>query len=141
MASVAIMIVGAVVSAAAITAGNALYDTFGRVDGSEERFRHDRAVEDLQKASDEWNRKRLETLDFINNKIREKSESRNTFDDVDKAIEFYNETHPDANLTLHKQPLLRDFYKAAHEQKDYEVTIVTVLSVVSGYLMFKVYKR
>ena len=82
-----------------------------------------------------------QTLDFINNKIRQKSESRNTFDDVDKAIEFYNETHPDANLTLHKQPSIRDFYKPANEQKYYEVTIVTVLSVVSGYLMFKVYKH
>ena len=38
MASVAIMIVGAIVSATAFTAGNALYDKFGRVDGSEARF-------------------------------------------------------------------------------------------------------
>jgi len=33
--------------------GNALYDKFGRTDGSEERNRHDKAVEDLQKATTE----------------------------------------------------------------------------------------
>src|ERR1051325_6163898 len=111
MATVVVLVVGAIVNAVAFVGGNALYDKFGRTDGSEERFRHDRAIEDLQKASTEWNQKRLDTLDFINNKIREKSDERNTFDDVDKALDFYNETHPDANLMLPKQPILSDYYK------------------------------
>ena len=111
MATVAVLVVGATVNAIAFVSGNVLYDKFGRTDGSEERFRHDRAIEDLQKASTEWNQKRLDTLDFINNKIREKSDAMNTSDDVDKALDFYNETHPDANLMLPKQPVLNDFYK------------------------------
>ena len=137
MASVAIMLIGSIVSAAAFTGGNALYDKFGRNDESEERFRHDRAIEDLQKASTEWIQKRLETLDFINNKIREKSDARNTFDDVDKALDFYNETHPDANLRLPKQPVLRDYYKPSDEQKYYEVVIVTVVGGLAGYIAYK----
>ena len=37
MASIAIMVGAAIVNAVAFTAGNALYDKFGRGDGSEER--------------------------------------------------------------------------------------------------------
>ena len=137
MASIAIMIVGSIVSAAAFVGGNALYDKFGRSDGAEERFRHDMAMEDLQKANTEWNQKRLDTLDYINNKIREKSDGRNTFDDVDKALDFYNETHPDANLYLTKQPVLNDFYTSSNEQKYYEIVLVSVVGSVVGYYTYK----
>jgi len=138
MASVAIMLIGSIVSAAAFVGGNALYDKFGRTDGSEERFRHDRAIEDLQKASTEWNQKRLDTLDFINNKIRDKSDARNTFDDLDKALDFYNETHPDANLRLPKQPVLSDYYKPSNEQKYYEIAVITVVGCTFGYVAYRV---
>jgi hypothetical protein len=137
MATIAILIGGAIANAVAFVGGNALYDKFGRTDGSEEKIRHDRAIEDLQKATTEWNQKRLETLDFINNKIREKTESRNTFDDVDRALDFYNETHPDADLQLCVPPVLSDFYKPASEQKYYEIVVVTVVGSIIGYAAYK----
>ena len=137
MASIAILIGGAIANAVAFVGGNALYDKFGRGDGSEERTRHDRAIEDLQKASTEWGQKRLDTLDFINNKIREKSESRNTFDDVDKALDFYNETHPDAYLQLAKRPMLEDFYKPSSEQTYYEIVVITTVGSVIGYIAYR----
>src|SRR5271157_3458824 len=137
MATIAILIGGAIANAVAFVGGNALYDKFGRTDGSEERIRHDRAIEDLQRATSEWNQKRLETLDFINNKLREKSESRSTFDDVDRALDFYNETHPDANLQLVKRPILDDFYKPSSEQKYYEIVIVTFVGSIIGYVAYK----
>ena len=109
MASVAIIVGAAVVNAIAFTAGNALYDKFGRGDGSEERLRHDKAVEDLQKANMDWNEKRAATLDWINEKLRDKSNARAVFDDVDRALDFYNETHcrgcatPSLSPELHNQ--------------------------------------
>src|SRR5271165_2209378 len=140
MATIAILIGGAIANAVAFVGGNALYDKFGRTDGSEERIRHDRAIEDLQRATTEWNQKRLETLDFINNKLREKSESRNTFDDVDRALDFYNETHPDANLHITQQPVLNDFYKPSNEQKYYEIVVITVVGSIIGYAAYKLKK-
>ena len=68
MATVLVIIGGAIVNALAFTIVPVL---LGRGDGSEERYRHDKAVEDLQKANQEWSQKRLDTLDFINSKIRE----------------------------------------------------------------------
>jgi len=53
MATVAVIVGAAIVNAIAFTTGNAFYDKCGRTDGSEERARHDRAIEDLQKASAE----------------------------------------------------------------------------------------
>src|SRR5208282_5455430 len=137
MPTIAILIGGAIANAVAFVGGNALYDQFGRTGGSEERIRHDRAIEDLQRATTEWNQKRLETLDFINNKIREKSESRNTFDDVDRALDFYNETHPDAHLQLAARPVLDNFYKSSAEQKNYEIVAITVVGSIVGYVAYK----
>ena len=44
--------------------------------GGEERKRHDLALEKLQKERDEWNEDRMKRLDFINKRLREKSEAR-----------------------------------------------------------------
>ena len=100
-------------------------------------IRDDKAIEDLQRATSEWNQKRLETLDFINNKLREKSESRNAFDDVDRALDFYNQTHPDAHLQLDAPPALNDFYKPSSEQKYYEIVVITFVGSVIGYIAYK----
>ena len=44
--------------------------------GAEERKRHDLGLEKLQKERDEWNEDRMKRLDFINKRLREKSEAR-----------------------------------------------------------------
>jgi len=44
---------------------------------------------------------RMETLDFINNEVKHKNDARNTFDNVDRALEFlieFNQTHPDTKI-------------------------------------------
>jgi len=139
MATVAVIVGAAIINAIAFTAGNALYDKYGRSDGSEERIRHDKAVEDLQKASTEWNQKRLETLDFINNRIRDRNDARNVFDDVDKALEFYNDTHPEANIKLPAKPNFRNFYKPSAEQEYYELFIATAIGSIAGYVAYRVH--
>jgi len=136
MASIAIMVGAAIVNAVAFTAGNALYDKFGRGDGSEERLRHDKAIEDLQKASTEWNEKRTSTLDWINTKLRDKSNARNTFDDVDRALDFYNETHPDGQIKLPQRPQLEEFYNPSNEQHYYSLFAATIVGGISGYIAF-----
>jgi hypothetical protein len=137
MATVAVIVGAAIVNAIAFTAGNALYDKYGRSDGSEERIRHDKAIEDLQKSSTEWNQKRLDVLDFINDRIRGRNDARNTFDDVDKALDFYNETHPDAKIEIPRKPILKDFYHASDEHNYYEIFIALVGGCVTGYITSK----
>ena len=137
MASVAIMIGAAVVNAIAFTAGNALYDKFGRGDGSEERLRHDLALEAQQKSVAEWSQKRSETLDWINEKLRSKSDARIMFDDVDRALEFYNETHPDGSIVLPPRPQLNDFYTPSAEQSYYTLFFAAAGGGLIGFLGYK----
>jgi len=137
MATVAVIVGAAIVNAVAFTIGNALYDKFGRTDGSVERDRHDKAVEDLQKANVDWNKKRLETLDFINNETRQKNDARNRFDDVDRALEFYNHTHPDGKIILPPRPKLEDFYSLSPEQNYYEAVIAAMIGGIVGYIAFR----
>jgi hypothetical protein len=133
MASIAFMVGAAVVNAVAFTAGNALYDKFGR---SEERLRHDKALEDQQKATAEWSKKRANTLDWINSQLREKNDARRVFDDVDDALEFYNNTHPDGEIHLPKKPLLNEFYTPSVEQNYYETFIATVVGAAMGGVVY-----
>lgn len=137
MATVAVMVGAAIVNAVAFTAGNALYDKYGRGDGSEERLRHDKAIEDQQKAAAEWNQKRVETLDWINDKMRQKSDARNVFEDVDQALDFYNETHPDGKINLPPRPQFSDFYEPSIEQNYYQLFVATVGGGLIGYIAFK----
>lgn len=137
MASVAIMVGAAVINAIAFTGGSALYDKFGRGDGSEERLRHDLAIEAQQKAVADWNKKRSETLDWINEKLRNKSDARVIFDDVDRALDFYNETHPDGPLVLPPRPQISDFYTPSIEQNYYNLFVAAVGGGLIGYVAFK----
>ena len=137
MASLAIVLSAAVINATAFTLGSAAYDKFGRGDSSEERLRHDRAIENQQKAIAEWNQKRTATLDWINNKLREQNDARLVFDDVDKALDFYNETHPDGQVNLPLKPQLNDFYVPSVEQNYYELFVATIGGVVVGYVAYK----
>jgi len=141
MATAAILIGGAIVNALAFTIGNAIYDKYGRSDGSEERYRHDKAIENLQQASQAWNQKRLDTLDFINSKMREKNDARGMFDDIDRALEFYNQTHPDGVIKLPRRPILSDFYTPNNEQKYNEVFVTAVIGSISGYVGYKMFNR
>jgi len=115
MATVAVIVGAVIVNAIAFTVGNALYDKFERTDGPEEKSRHHKAVEDLQKATTAWNQKRMKTLDFINNEVKHKNDAKNTFDNVDRALKFYNQTHPDTKISLPYRPVLEDFYKPSPE--------------------------
>ena len=137
MATVAVIVKAAIVNAIAFTVGNALYDKSERTDGSEERSRHDKAVEYLQKAITAWNQKRMETLDFINNEMKHKNDARNTFDNVDRALEFYNQTHPDTKISLPYRPVLEDFYKPSPEHNYYETAVATIMGGIAGYAAFK----
>ena len=46
---------------------------FGNKRVDEERKRHDLAIEQLQRARDEWAKKRTERIDYINETLKERT--------------------------------------------------------------------
>ena len=54
-----------------------------------ERKRHDKAIEDLQRAQIEWAKKRRERLDYINNEIMKERKAEKRFTDLTSAMQQY----------------------------------------------------
>ena len=67
MAGIGFLIGGALVNALAFTGSNYLFSSLSKESIDKERKRHDKAIEDLQRAQIEWAKKRQERLDYINN--------------------------------------------------------------------------
>ena len=70
MASVAMLIGGALGNALAFTGSSFLFSRLSKDSIDRERKRHDLAIEQLQKAQIEWVHKRQEQIDFINKQLR-----------------------------------------------------------------------
>ena len=70
MASIAMLIGGALANAPAFTGSSYLFYRLSADNIDAERKRHDAAIEALQKAQVEWAHKRQERIDFINKQLR-----------------------------------------------------------------------
>ena len=73
MAAIATMIGGAVINAVAFSAANYGFSQINNPEG--ERKRHNRAMEEMQRAKNLWIQKRQERIDFINNRLRREKHS------------------------------------------------------------------
>jgi len=122
MASVAIVIGGAVVNALAFSGSNYLFAKMGKGEAEEERKRHDQALERLASAEQDYERQRIQRLDFINERMEEQKHAVSTFTDVDKAIrEYYLATGEDLSV---RKPKLSDFYQPSDNQKTGEIIFI-----------------
>ena len=116
MASIAMMIGGALVNALAFTGSNFLFSKLGKSDAAgEERKRHDKAVEQLQAAQTAWSRERTARLDWINEDLRRQGHAVRTFRDVDEAIRQYNLISGPLE-PMEPEPELSDFYLPSPEK-------------------------
>ena len=70
MASIVMLIGGALVNALAFTGSSYLFHRLSADSIDAERKRHDAAIEALQAAQIKWVHKRQQRIDFINNQLR-----------------------------------------------------------------------
>ena len=81
------MITAALLNAAAFTGGNAIYKALeGDHSASEERKRHDLALEKLNKDTSEWNEHRLKMIDYINTQREKAAQTNRDFSDAEYAM-------------------------------------------------------
>ena len=69
MASTGFLIGRALINALAFSGSNFLFSSLSKESADKERKRHDKAIEDLQRAQIECAKKRQERLDYVNNEI------------------------------------------------------------------------
>ena len=133
--AVAMMIGGALTNALAFSGSNYFFSKMGS-HSDEERQRHDKAVEQLNAAQVEWNKKRTERLDFINKQLQKEHHAEQTFDDVDQAMkQYYYITGK--QLLLESEPKLSDFYTPSPDQQNREITFIVVGMAATGFVAYK----
>ena len=126
MASVAMLLGGALVNALAFSSSNYLFSTLRSSGVDEERKYHDEALEQLQAAQGEWSWRRTERLDWINEELRRQNHAVQTFHDVDAVIREYAQVFGESKMldSLGPEAKLTDFYMPSSEQKDREIAFV-----------------
>ena len=108
--------------------------------GTEERKRHDLALEKLQRARDEWNKDRMKRLNFMNKRLREKNEARTYINNVDEAMFEYYRVFAKQIKPLPPEPELSDFYHPSEAQKNGELLFVVVGTGIATYALYKYLK-
>ena len=139
MASVAMLLGGALVNALAFSGSNYLFSMLRSSGVDEERKRHDKAVEQLQAAQEEWSRRRTERVDLINEKLRRQNHAVQTFHDADAAIREYAQVFGKSKMLdpLGHEPKLADFYMPSSEQKDREIAFVILGLGATGLVAYE----
>lgn len=136
MASIALMIGGALTNALAFSGSNFL---FSQISGAEERKRHNLAIEKLQHDRDLWNEERLKRIDYINQKLKEQGHAERTFQNVDQAMQEYYYLTGSSLEEMKPEPKLSDYLdedQMSALQKG-ELFIVGVGMLAAGYLTYK----
>ena len=129
MASIGFLIGGALVNALAFTGSNYLFSSLSKESIDKERKRHDKTIEDLQRAQIEWAMKRQEQSDYINNEIVKECKAEKRFTDVNSAMQQYFIVTGRQLEPLPPKPVLSDFYMPSEDHHNQELAFIT-LSVV-----------
>jgi len=139
MASIAIMIGGAVLNVTAFIGGNYLARALGRGDKAalEEKKRHDKALEAYQAAYAKYTRDRTQLLDWIATNAQTKVEAKQNFTNTNYAFKLYNQAHPDEQMIPPKEPKFSDFYQPSEQQKKGELVFVGAGALALGYAAFR----
>ena len=140
MASIALMIGGAVLNAAAFTGGNYLAKYLAGDDGKAalaEKIRHDKALEDYQNAMEKYTQERTQLLDWIETNREIHDQAKQNFTNTDYAFKLYNQAHPDYKLTQPREPVFSDMYQPSELQKQGELLFVGGGALALGYVAFR----
>ena len=134
MASVTIMVGGAVLNAAAF---NYLARALGGGDtaAQEEKVRHDKALEAYQAAYAKYTSDRTNHLDWITTNAQIKAQAEQNF--TDYAFKLYNQPHPDKRIVPPKEPKFSDFYQPSKQQKKDELMFVDAGALALDYTAFR----
>ena len=132
MASIALMIGGAIINATTFVGGSYLAKYLsGSSDSDEEKKRHDLAVEKYQKKYEEYEENRAKLNDWIMTNDRIKDEAKENFKNTDYALKLYNKIHQD-DLSL-REPQFSDFYQPSAQQKQGEIIYVGASALAIGF--------
>ena len=116
MASIAMMLGGAIANALAFTGSSHLFSSLSKDSIDQERKRHDLAIEKLQKAQIEWQQKRQQRIDFINKQLMLEKKTEAKFTELNDARRECYSVFGKHLERLQREPILSDFYTPSDGQ-------------------------
>ena len=135
MASIAMMLGGAIANALAFTGGSYLFSSLSIDSIDQERKRHDLAIEKLVKAQIEWQQKRQQRIDFINKQLMLEKKTEVKFTELNDARREYYSVFGKHLEPLQREPILSDFYTPSDGQHERELTIITLSMLGIGVVL------
>jgi len=139
MATIALLVGGAIVNALAFSGSNYLFSTLRGHETDKEQKRHDLATEQTQEAQAAWNRRQTERLNWVNEQLRRKSVAEQNFRDIDAAFDEYARV-TGKTLPPDPYPQLSDFYTPSDDQKERELIFVALGMAAIGFASYEIYK-
>ena len=136
MASVAIMLGGAVLNATTFIGGSYLAKYLSGGNTNQERVCHDKALEKYQKDYSKYEENRQRVLDWIDANRHNDAIAFQNLSNTDEALKLYNRAHPDENLEVN-EPIFPDYYRPSNDQKIGEILYVGGGMLSLGYLASK----
>ena len=139
MGSVGFLIGGAIINALAFSGSNFLFNSLSKESINKERKRHDKAIEDLQRAQIEWAKKRQERLAYINNEIVKEHKAEKRFTDLNSAMQQYFIVTGRQLEPLPPKTVLSNFYmpfEDHHEDHNRELAFITLSMMGIGAFLW-----
>ena len=136
MASVGFLIGGALINALAFSGSNFLFSSPSKESIDKERKRHDKAIEDLQRAQIEWAKRRQERLDYINSHIVKERKVEKRFTDLNSAMQQYFLVTGTQLEPLPPKPVLSDFYVQSEDHHNQELAFITLSMIGIGAFLW-----
>ena len=132
MASIAIMIGGAILNATTFVGGSYLAKYMSGDDLGAERKRHDLALEKYEKDYQTWQKSRQRVMDWYSQRRDEQDIAARDLSNTDEALKLYNKVHSQDN-----EPNFNDYYKPSNSQKTGEIVYVSAGMLGIVYLASK----
>ena len=137
MPSIGFLIGGALINALAFSGSNFLFSSLSKESTDKERKRHNKAIEDLQRAQIEWAKKRQERLHYINNQIIKEHKAEKRFTDLNSAMQNYFPVTSRQLKPLPPKPVFSDFYVPSEDHHNRELAFITLLMIgIGGFLWY-----
>ena len=114
-----------------------LFSRLSKESIDKERKRHDKAIEDLQRAQIEWAKRRQERLDYINSQIVKERKAEKRFTDLNSAMQQYFHLVTGRQLKpLPPKPVLSDFYVPSEDHHNRELAFITLSMIGIGAFLW-----
>ena len=83
-------------------------------------------LKNLEKAQMEWQRKRQDRIDYINEQLLKEKKAEQKFNELDDAMSEYSRVFKTQLPSLPPRPVLSDYYRPSDEQHDRELAFITI---------------